>query len=80
MKLLKKAGFVRITYRRSYSYSERRFMWFPANKGDFSYMKGTKDYFILECGEIKPLEDIYIFLNENGVRVEKELGYLKVYY
>jgi len=55
-------------------------MWFPVNKGHFSYMKGTKDYFILECREIKPLEDIYTFLNENGVRVEKELGYLKVYY
>ena len=48
MKLLKNAGFVRITFERRWSYRDDKFMWFEKNKGDFSYMKGTKDYYILE--------------------------------
>ena len=80
MKLLKRGGFIRITYRRSYSYRERRFVEVASNKGHFSYMKGTRDYFTLECMEIEPVEDIFNYLNENGVKVEKDLGFLRVYY
>ena len=80
MKLLKNAGFVRITFERRWSYRDDKFMWFEKNKGDFSYMKGTKDYYILEIRYREKLEEISQFLTDNGVKNEDEYGYLKVYY
>ena len=82
MTLLKKAGFVRITFKRLYSYRDEKFLWYPANKGDFSYMKGDSSHFVLEVSEKEKLNEIVDFLTKNKVKCENPngYGYIKVYY
>tara|TARA_R110002126_G_scaffold34267_2_gene106258 strand:+ start:227 stop:505 length:279 start_codon:yes stop_codon:yes gene_type:complete len=77
MKVLKKNGFVRITYRRYFDNKYDKFMYTENNKGHFSVvLGGYRNHFTLEVRYTEDFDAIKECLTENGIEFESNFGSL----
>lgn len=75
MKLLKENDLIRITFVRSWSNKQDKFLWFEKNKGHFTVSR-SNDYFTLEVRYPEDYIKIKTVLSDNGVEFEENFGTL----